>query len=248
MKLVKISSILALLCMVNVLAVSAKTAEFFENVFAAPASEKLVAQGQKAAELIGYEKAVEMASPKKAGIEINPLNKFIYGQINPQTQNAVIVANPEWLSLMPEEQQFFLIARALMMLKEVQPFSMKMVHYGYMVLSFLLVIGLFFLFRRIVLKNQKAWISILAALVSALALEFLCFDPLEAKLLLYMGCQHNKTVNELVVQKTQDREAAIKALEFYDAAVEKEYAEDQKFWASLKGLLGSQAEALKKNS
>ena len=122
MKLVKNSSILALLCMFNVLAASAKTAEFFENVFAAPASEKLVAQGQKAAELIGYEKAVEMASPKKAGIEINPLNKFIYGQINPQTQNALIVANPEWLSLMPEEQQFFLIARALMRLKEGTPF------------------------------------------------------------------------------------------------------------------------------
>jgi hypothetical protein len=227
---------------------AAKTAEFFENAFAAPASEKLIAQGQKAAELIGYEKAVEMASPKKAGIEINPLNKFIYGQINPQTQNAVIVANPEWLSLMPEEQQFFLIARALMMLKEVQPFSMKMVHYAYMVLSFLLVIGLFFLFRKTVLKNQKTWISILAAFVSTIALEFFCLDPLEAKLLLYLGSQHNKTVNELVVQKTQDREAGIKALEFYDAAVEKEYAEDPKFWASLKGLLGSHAEALKKNS
>jgi hypothetical protein len=227
---------------------AAKTAEFFENVFAAPASEKLVAQGQKAAELIGYEKAVEIASPKKAGIEINPLNKFIYGQINPQTQNAVIVANPEWLSLMPEGQQFFLIARALMRLKEGTPLPMKAVHYGYMVLSFLLVIGLFFVLRKTVLKNHKVWMSILGAFVMTIALEFLCFDPLEAKLLQYLGLQHDKNINELIVQKTQDREAAIKALEFYDAAIEEEYPKDQKFWAISKGLLGSQAEALKKNS
>ena len=125
---------------------------------------------------------------------------------------------------------------------------MKAVHYGYMVLSFLLVIGLFFVLRRTVLKNHKVWMSILAAFVMTIALEFLCFDPLEAKLLQYLGLQHDKNINEQIVQKTQDREAAIKALEFYDAAIEEEYPKDQKFWAILKGLLGSQAEALKKNS
>ena len=238
-----LSSVCAFMCA----AAMAETAEFFESAFAAPASEKLVAQGQKAAELIGYEKPLEVASPKKAGIEINPVNKFIYGQINPQTQRAVIVANPEWLSLMPEEQQFFLMARALMLLTEAKPFSMQVIPYLFIILAFFLGLGFFFLLGKTALKNQKIWLRVILAIVLARACEFLVTNKLEAMVMRSLGKRFDIDVLESVIQKTHNRDAAIKALETYDAGIEEEYPNDPKYWTPYKGLFKEYAEALKKS-
>lgn len=98
--------------------VSAKTIEFIEDVYAIQAPQEIVALAEKAAALVGFEKPYEVAVPQKAGVQINPWNKFAAYGINPKTNNPFIIINPQWFSKIPENQQLFWLSRCFITLEQ----------------------------------------------------------------------------------------------------------------------------------
>ena len=71
--------------------VCAKTVEYVEDAYTMQASKEIVKIVEKAALLVDFNDEYQVVSPKKAGIQINPWNKFLGQAINPQTKNPFIM-------------------------------------------------------------------------------------------------------------------------------------------------------------
>lgn len=235
-------------CITTLSNIQATMIEYKEDAYSAQAPQEIIDLAQKAADLIGFDGAYELVVPKRAGIEINPLNKFLTYGTNPSTKNHFILVNPEWLAKMPEGQQLFFFVRNFLTFKEGRPFSMKVVPYLYILFSILLSIFLFFILGKTVLKNQKIWVRLLVVLGLMVVSELLITDRLEAAMLRYLGKRFDINILEQAVQKTENRDAVIKALEFYDTSIQEEAQNDEKYWAPYKGLFVGYAQELKKNS
>ncbi len=248
MKTMKLIVMCGTFCLTVLSSVQAKMVEHPENAYSVQASQDLVALAQKAATIVDFDTYYEIGMPTKAGIAINPLSNFVVYGINPLTKNPFIIANPEWLAKMPEEQQLFFFARNFLTFKEGKPLLMKVVPYLYILFSILLSIFLFFALGKTPLKNQRIWVRVLLVIALMMASELLITDRLEAAMLRYLGKRFDINILELVVQKTKDRDAAVKALEFYDSSIQDEAHNDEKFWAPYKNLFAEYAQELKKNS
>ena len=111
----------------------------------------------------------------------------------------------------------------------------------------MLSISLFFALGKTSLKNQKIWIRVILVIILAIASELLITDRIEAVVVRYLNRRFEINILELTVQKSNNREAAIKALEFYNASIEEEYPNDPKFWTPFKGIFKEYAEVLKKS-
>lgn len=248
MKTMKLIMVQGVFCLAILSGIQAKMVEHPENAYSVQASQDIVALAQKAATIVDFDPYYEIGMPTKAGIAINPLSNFVVYGTSPLTKNSFIIVNPEWLAKMPEEQQLFFFVRNFLTFKEGRPLSMKVVPYLYILFSILLSIFLFFVLGKTVLKNQKIWIRVLVVFGFLAASELLITDKLEVATLRYLGKRFDISILEQVVQRTHNRDAAIKALEFYDASIQKEVPNDEKFWAPYKNLFAEYAQELKKNS
>lgn len=227
--------------------INAKTSEFAEDPYAAPAPQELVTQVERVAQEMDFTDVYEIAVPKKAGIQINPWNKFIGSGINPQTKQHFIVVNTDWFSNIPQEEQTFSLGRCFMHMKYgVTPFSIKIVWYLYALISILLALLVFLALGYTPLANQKAWIKIVMALAFAIACELAVMDPVHARLERYLQARHSNYIHELVVEKTKDRAAAIRALQYIDASIKNEYKNGEIPFAPFITTFATYAEQLKR--
>lgn len=83
---------------------------YSEGIYLSKATTDLVEKALSAASKIGYKGVFEVSIVEKAGIEINPYNKFISKALNPVTKNNLIIVNPDWFNgLSEKEQEYFLV-------------------------------------------------------------------------------------------------------------------------------------------
>lgn len=83
---------------------------YSEGIYLSKATTDLAEKALSAASKIGYKGVFEISMAEKAGIEINPYNKFISRVINPLTKNNLIIVNPDWFNgLSSNEQEYFLV-------------------------------------------------------------------------------------------------------------------------------------------
>ncbi len=235
-------------CLIALNSIQATMVEFTQDVSAMQAPQEIIIVAQKAAELVNFVADYEIAVPTVMGIEMNPLNKFTWVTTNQLTKRPLIIVNPDWFGKMPKEQQIFLLARNFLVFKEGKTLLMQVLPYLYILLSLLLVFLFFWLLGKTPLKNQKTWVRVLLALLLAGACEPLFLDKLYADLLRHLGRRYDVHILKSVVEKTKDKDAAIKALELFDDSINAELKIEEKFWTPYKGLFGLYAQELKRNS
>jgi hypothetical protein len=225
----------------------AKALEFVEDAYTSQAPQELVDTVEKAAQLFEYNDPYEVIVPKKAGLHINPWNKFIAGGLNPQTKNHFIIINPEFFSGLPENEQLFLLGRNFLRFKHgLIPLSAKLIPYASVLLSILLAFLLFWLLGKTRLAHQKLWIKGLIIFGAVLVTEVAILDKIGTRLTHSFSKAYDHRINEMVVQKTNDRDAGIKAMEVLDAAVKNEINNGENAFVGYKDLFGEYAQALKK--
>jgi len=235
------------LCLLIGNASDAKNVEFIEDAYTAQAPQEIVDRVEKAAQLFEYNDPYEIIVPKKSGLQINPWNKFIAGGLNPQSKNYFIIINPEFFSGLPENEQLFLLGRNFLRFKHgMIPLSMKLIPYGSILLSILFALLLFWLIGKTRFANQKFWVKGLIIFGAVLITEIAILDKISVRLTHSFSRAYDHTINEMVIQKTNDRDAGIKVLEVLDAAVKNEINNGEKVFVGYKDLFGEYAQALRK--
>lgn len=225
----------------------AKIVELAEDAYAQQAPENVVAIAEKAAALVDFNTPYEIAVAKKAGVEVNPSNKFIAYNINPVTKNPLILVNPEWFFKIPEDQQLFLLGRSFLILHQgTTPFTIKIIPYLFILLSIFLILFLFWALGKTALKQQKPLLRALIAYGIITVCNLTFFNTLQVKTIQYFARRYDTQIHELVLKKTKDRDAAIKALEYFDSSIKNEIKNGETFWAPYENIFESYAQNLKK--
>ena len=127
----------------------------------------------------------------------------------------------------------------------IQPVSVKVIPYIYLLLNLLLTIGLFMVLRKTILASKKIWLSALSAILIIVTCELLFMDNLEVKLLSHLTMQHDIENTKLAATKTGNRTAAIQALEKLDRDINLEAQTNLAFWQNQLGVLNTYIQALK---
>lgn len=244
---------LSVLFMASCLATNAqaKMVEYVEDPYAQQAPQEIVALAQEAAEKMDFQKSYEIVVPKKAGLQINPWNQFVSSGTNPQTKNCFILVNPAWFSTLPANQQLFLLERCFMQAEMgLNPLSLKIIPWLFILFSYLLAIGLFWLLgKNARFSEQTPSVRAVRGLIS-FGVVMLCYlqfiNPLQTKVVNYYSRKHETAIHEAVIQKTGDRQGAIQALEAYDAAIRKSLENGELLFAPFEKLFSGYAAELKK--
>lgn len=221
--MIKYNTLSAIFCAAFAVTAQAKVVDLLEDYSVSKAPQEIIDITERVANKIGFSDAYEVAVPTKAGIQLNPWNKFVSYTINPNSKNLLILINPEWFLKLPAEQQDFLIGRYFVMFQEGQiPLSAKVTGYIFIIISLSLMLGLFFLLSKTRLSAQPTWVRIVIAIALIIAAEKLVLDKIEIKIKQYFIYKHAYITNEMTVQKLGNRDAAIKAFEQFDVDLKTE--------------------------
>lgn len=203
-------------------ATQATMVEYVEDAYAVQAPQEIADVVQEAARTVNFDKSYEVVVPKKAGLHINPWNQFVSSGTNPATHNWFILVNPTWFSTLPHDQQMFLLCRSFVQANMgVIPPIAQYIPWLFVILTWVLVYVLYRLFGRTRLNQHNPAVRVMIAFGILFVLNVALVNKLQVKLLDYMYRKHDNVVNMVVIEKTGNREAAIKALQTMDAEVKK---------------------------
>jgi len=192
-----------------------------EDPYSQQAPEEIVTLAKQAADLMDFKDGFEVVIPKKAGIELNPWNKFVsYGK-NPGTQNPFILINPEWFSKIPHDQQIFLLARCFTVFQGSAStrINLQIVQILYIIFSLLLMLLMYWLLGKSIAFRPKKWVRIIGAIGIVILGELFIFDKIHLYITKYLSSHFDIQVIEKVIEKTGNRDAAIKALQHFDISI-----------------------------
>lgn len=224
---------------------SASPVPFTEEAYALPAPQEMVDFIESIAQSIGFTELYEVAIPKKSGIQINPWNKFIGSGIHPVTKRPFFIINPEWFNALSADEQAFFITQHFMRLHEgILPLSLKILPYLYILLSILLIMGMFIGFGYTPLRTRSKWLRLMIAVLFAGLCEPAFLNRLYAKLQESLLKTHRLRIDELALEKTQNKDAAIRALNHLNACVNQELNNGELFFAPYATLFAEEAESL----
>ena len=206
--------------------------EFNEDNYVQQAPQEITQRVQEVSALINFTKSYEVATPKKAGMQINPWNKFISYGINPLTKNTFLIINPAWFSTLTKDEQTFLIGRSLVTLQgEVSAMPVKIIPYLFMMLAFFLLFLFYWLLQFTPLAQQKKWIRMITAVILLNIVQYTIVGPLQQKLTIYFTKQYDMNVIHLTIKKTGNKSAALQALKKFDQSIKEEYQKGEVFFA-----------------
>lgn len=226
--------------------VHTKVAEFIGSPYAQQAPQELIELTETVAHSWDFEKPYEVIIPTKAGIQVNPWNLFTYIDVDPLTKNPYILINQEWFLQLPQDQQTFLLERNFArIIHGALPQSFKYVPYIFALISLIIIVILSFIFRATVLKNQTIVIAVFAAIGITLVLELTVLEKMRTKVNHMLGVRYDKYIHELVIAKTNNRQAAIDAFEAIDEKISEEIANGQSFFVPYASIFKAYAEQLK---
>lgn len=228
-------------------ALHAKVVEYVQDPYAMNAPADIVAMTEGAAHTMHFDKSYEVVVPTKAGMQINPWNKFIASGVNNQTGNFFIIMNPAWFSLLPLDQQQFLLARvfASFELGNVS-FAMKAVPYIFLLFFMALMFCVIFTIVRRPLSRKKKLLAIVIAWIAVALFNATLQSRLQPFVVHYFGLLHDNKINELALQRTGNRDAAVQALASFDAAIKEDLKDGNTFWKPFETVFEHQAKQLRK--
>lgn len=211
---------LALASMIASFSIQGQMVEFVENAYLMQAPAPVAAKAQQAAQTVGFAQNYEVMIPKKAGIQVNPWNNFVGYGVNDQTKNPYIIINDEWLSKTSPEAQEFLLARCFVTVsKEISQGHITAIPYILLALYVLCLLAVVILSRRPRFAGYNPWLKAGAAAIAILLANVIFMRIGQTQLLKYFNKNYDKAVIERTIQKTGNKQAAIQALEFFDASI-----------------------------
>ena len=225
---------------------SAKNIQYVEDAYMKQASSGLVKLVDEVTQDIGYIGDFELIEPKKAGLEINPWNRLVGVGVNPGTKNNFMVINSEWLNRLSKDEQKFVIAHFITKfdLGFKAPASTYL-PFVYIALFWLLVGLLFFLFGKLELfADKKWWMRLAPAYLIMLVFNLAIGVKLQQKHLEYLAFRHLVNVNNQVLQKLPNKEAAVKALRYLDKSIVDGAANGEVAFESTKNLFANVADEI----
>ncbi|MCK5633213.1 hypothetical protein KAH94_05655 [bacterium] len=223
--------------------------EFLENPYLIQAPKKIENITKRVAKIMNFNDTYEVTVPKKAGIKINPWNKFVTQGINPQTQNHLLIINPEWFLNIPNEQQDFLLGRYFVIFKlGFIPLSIKILPFFFSFFSIFFIIFLFWSLGKTKIKNYSKWIRFFIAFGISTACNFIFIHKIQIKTLKYFAHKHDLKINRMTLEKTLNKDAAIKALKQLDSSIKKEFKIGETFWKPYTSLFQNHADELKRSN
>ncbi|MEX0849235.1 MAG: hypothetical protein WD055_03325 [Candidatus Dependentiae bacterium] len=237
-----------LICMIMLCkALQAGPVPFVEDAYLMPAPQELVDRAEHIAQEMDFLEEYEIAVPKKAGMHINPWYKFIASGINPLTGRPFMIINPEWFNELSHDEQTFFLAQNFMRMHEgMSPLHIKILPYLYALISVLLIIFVFIALGYTALSIKPTWMRIAMAIAFTIVCETLFMDKMYAQLQAYLLKQFSMKINELVIEKTGNRDAAIRSLKSLDAGISQELNDGTLFFAPYANLFAEYARILQR--
>jgi hypothetical protein len=110
----------------------------------------------------------------------------------------------------------------------------------------MLVLLFFWLLGKTKLAMYHKWVRALIAWCIMMFFNVIFTEKLSLQLSQYLAFRHNSYITKMVVHKTGDKDAAIKALELFDAAVKHELENGELVFAPYYTTFENQAKELKK--
>jgi len=219
--------------------------EYIEDAYAMPAPQDIVEQVERVAQLMDFTEPYELGVPKKAGIDINPWNRYIAHCINPQTQRPFLLINPAWFNQLDQGERTFLIARCFGGFKEsIAPGGVKAIPYLHMLVAFLMIILLFILLNRAQIIKQR-WLTVLVAYIIVSLCNLMFLNDAQTRLISYLGRCHDTMIHKMVIERTGDKDTAMRALMRLDQAIKQEVAQGDPFWQPFVDIFEKRAQGLK---
>lgn len=200
---------------------AAKNVEF-ANQYIVPASADLVELVGQVAQEIGHEGHYELCEPTKAGLQANAWNSLIWSTKNDLTQNDLLVINPVWFNTLNQDEQKFLIGRYLLSLDQ-SSWLLKLIRFLpriFLLFSFLIVFLCVFVFARYFFKQQKIWLRVLLGWLLAVTINTVFLPKAQTVVFKYLGNFYERSLNQKVLTKISNKEAAISAFKAMDSVLQ----------------------------
>lgn len=239
-----------LISMLTIQNASASRVEYtLEDAYTQQAPEEINSVVDNAANLMNFTQYYEVIIPKKAGVQINPWNQFVAHTTNPMTKNHIALINPEFFATLSNAEQTFLAARVVAQAQEgTAPWSMKVIPWIWVLLTWLVAAMIFIFMTKQTRLAQYPWWGRAILVWAIVVICNMTFGmKLQTQWLKYVGMKHDTYINELVIAKTGNREAAINAMEKIDATIKTNIKNGESFFKPHEDLFARAAQALKKH-
>lgn len=227
-----------------------KMVEFVEDAYVLQAPAEIVKVVQDIAEEQHFDTDYEVVVPKKAGMQINPWNKYIAFGKNPKTENVLVVINPEWLSQLTHDELKYLITRIFWSASKGSSIPLKMVPWIFALISILSIILLTIgLGKYHKTAHLKRWWRIVIALMIMWVINTVIMSKIHLKIVEYLTAQIDRSNHELAFKKSGlTKEVAITALTKLDTVVKENFKNGDTFWKPFEKVYEKQIDALKSQS
>lgn len=218
--------IFGLLVVTNI--VNAKNIVYQDDIYMHQANPELVKLVDSVVQEVGYTGDYELIEPNKAALVINPWNSMVGSAVNPQTQNNFIVINNEWFKGLSLDEQKFLVARCLIkfehgalpeLIKPLPGIKLDLLRLLILGLFCLVIMLLFWLINKTTLRSKSRWMKWSVVLFIAFVLDSTLLTWGHQKVINCLVEQYNSKINQIVLTKLPNKQAAISALECVDAVV-----------------------------
>lgn len=225
--------------------VHADSVPYQEDVYAMNAPEDVQNLVAEVAQQAGFTGVYQVVSPKKAGIEINPWNKFIGAVINPSNGLPLVVVSSEWLNTFDREQQkAYVMSQMIKFIHGfVHPWA-KYVVIFYLLCLFVIALVLAVIGKRL-LPGRPRWQYIAGISLCCFVFNIFFALSIQTRMIAYLNSKHEVELYKKTIKLGINQELLIKSLMDYDAAIQQEVQAGEIFWKPYEGLFARYANALK---
>lgn len=211
-----INKICVLVFLVNTIFSEAVYKPYSEGIYLSEATPELVEKALTAASKVGYNGNFELSIAQKAGMEINPHNRFISKCTNPVTKNDLIIINVDWFNkLTNDEQQCWLIS-FFAQFKEPNHNAKYQTIFA-VFLSLLTFFLLFIFLRYTKLATKSVWIRLAVSFALLLLIEITILDKMMALVSANISRAYQRKIDKETLSFV-DKELLIK--------IQKDFTED----------------------
>lgn len=223
--------------------IQAKLAAVAQDEFCSPASAELAEVAEKAANLMDFSQEYLLFVCKQRAIQANPSTKFLSLGMHPTVKKHFIMLNKDWFSGLNEEEQLFLFARCFAFFeKGLTPLSVKALACVPFAIQ-AMVIPVYYALDKTLLADSNVLIKMLASQAIVMLANGLTNVPY-CWLFNKTQLSHEIMVNELVIERTGNKLAARRALEYMDSSINQEIAAGDSHWLALQTRFAQLAQAI----
>lgn len=220
--------------------------QYPEDAYLMQAPQEIVDAAHNVAQLMNFEDQYYVIAPKKPALEINPWNTFIAHGLHPESKTPLIVINPEWFAALPQDQQTFLLGRCFVgFQQDIIPQSVTLLPYFWMlfvtIIATLMILGI----NQSRFGKEKIWVRLIMAYAFLVVCNLTFLNRMQQSISHYLLRSHDHYIHTCVIEKTGNKEAAVKAFEHYDQSMQQEAAKGDPFWQPFENLFADYAQKIK---